>query len=79
MVSVLFTDDNTDIVTYFIMKVQFFQDIGVHNEGIGNMLVKFPTLLTYSLDKKIKPVVCPFLWQLQILLPLSCFSKGSLL
>lgn len=39
------------------MKVKFFQDLGVRNDGIANMLVKFPTLLTYSLYKKIRPVV----------------------
>lgn len=43
------------------MKVQFFQDIGVRDDAIGNMLVKFPPLLTYSLHKKIRPVVCSFL------------------
>ncbi|CAI8616937.1 unnamed protein product [Vicia faba] len=33
------------------------KDLGVRNDGIANMLVKFPTLLTYSLYKKIRPVV----------------------
>lgn len=42
------------------MKVKFFQDLGVRNDGIAKMLVKFPTLLTYSLYKKIRPVVCLF-------------------
>lgn len=70
MVFVLFRDDITDkFVVYFVMKVKFFQDLGVRNDGIANMLVKFPTLLTYSLYKKIRPVVCPFPLPLQILLP----------
>ncbi|PON57872.1 Mitochodrial transcription termination factor [Parasponia andersonii] len=33
------------------------KDIGVRDDAIGNMLVKFPPLLTYSLYKKIRPVV----------------------
>ncbi|WJX51464.1 Transcription termination factor mterf2, chloroplastic, variant 2 [Trifolium repens] len=33
------------------------KDLGVRNDGIANMLVKFPPLLTYSLYKKIRPVV----------------------
>jgi hypothetical protein len=78
MVSVLFSHDNTDnFVTYFILKVKFFQDLGVRNDGIANMLVKFPPLLTYSLYKKIRPVVCPFPFQLQSLFPLIYFSKAS--
>lgn len=40
-----------------VLKVRFFQDMGIPNEAIGNMLVKFPSLLTYSLYKKIRPVV----------------------
>lgn len=51
------------------MKVRFFQDIGVRDDGIGNMLVKFPTLLTYSLHKKIRPVVSPLLLKLKNLSP----------
>lgn len=39
------------------MKVKFFQDIGIRDDAIGKMLVKFPPLLTYSLYKKIRPVV----------------------
>ena len=39
------------------LKVRFFQDMGIPNEAIGNMLVKFPSLLTNSLYKKIRPVV----------------------
>ncbi|XP_059453749.1 transcription termination factor MTERF2, chloroplastic-like isoform X2 [Corylus avellana] len=38
-------------------KVRFFQDIGVRDDAIGNMLVKFPSFLTYSLYKKLRPVV----------------------
>jgi hypothetical protein len=45
----------------FIAKVRFFQDIGVRDDAIGNMLVKFPSFLTYSLYKKLRPVVCSFL------------------
>ena len=45
------------MLTIFIVKVRFFEDIGVRNDAIGNMLVKFPPLLTYSLNKKIRPVV----------------------
>ncbi|KAJ4851446.1 hypothetical protein Tsubulata_031894 [Turnera subulata] len=33
------------------------KDIGIQDDAIGNMLVKFPPLLTYSLYKKIRPVV----------------------
>ncbi|MBA0815551.1 hypothetical protein Gohar_000315, partial [Gossypium harknessii] len=40
-----------------VVIVQFFRDIGVQEDAIGNMLVKFPPLLTYSLHKKIRPVV----------------------
>lgn len=40
------------------LKVRFFQDIGIPDDAIGNMLAKFPPLLTYSLYKKIRPVVC---------------------
>lgn len=55
---------------YFIVKVQFFQDIGVRDDAIGNMLVKFPPLLTYSLYKKIRPVVCSFAHRGSVLLSL---------
>ena len=41
--------------------MKFFQDIGIRDEAIGNMLAKFPSLLTYSLYKKIRPVVGLFL------------------
>jgi hypothetical protein len=30
----------------------------VRSDAIGNVLVKFPPVLTYSLYKKIRPVVC---------------------
>ncbi|XP_008367181.1 transcription termination factor MTERF2, chloroplastic [Malus domestica] len=40
-----------------VPKVKFFQDIGIRDDAIGKMLVKFPPLLTYSLYKKIRPVV----------------------
>ncbi|EXB37124.1 hypothetical protein L484_018547 [Morus notabilis] len=33
------------------------KDIGIRDDAIGNMLVKFPPLLTYSLHKKIRAVV----------------------
>ena len=46
---------------YFHVKVRFFQHIDIQDDAIGNMLVKFPSLLTCSLYKKIWPVVCPFL------------------
>ncbi|KAJ4716515.1 Transcription termination factor like [Melia azedarach] len=46
-----------DFETTIVPKVKFFQDIGVRDDGIANMLVKFPPLLTYSLYKKIRPVV----------------------
>lgn len=42
-----------------LLKVRFLQDIGIHEEAIGGVLVKFPPLLTYSLYKKIRPVVSP--------------------
>ncbi|KAG4994004.1 hypothetical protein JHK86_030831 [Glycine max] len=54
MITVLFPEGNAD---NFIVKVRFFEDIGVRNDAIDNMLVKFPPLLTYSLNKKIRPVV----------------------
>lgn len=41
-----------------MLKVQFLRDVGVQDNAIGSMLVKFPPLLTYSLYKKIRPVVC---------------------
>jgi len=66
MITVLFPEGNAD---NFIVKVRFFEDIGVRNDAIDNMLVKFPPLLTYSLNKKIRPVVCPFLMQLWKLPP----------
>lgn len=43
--------------TYFLNKVQFLRDIGVQEEAIGNMLTRFPSLMTYSLYKKMRPVV----------------------
>lgn len=46
-----------DLETVIVPKVQFLRDIGVKEEAIGSMLVKFPPLLTYSLYKKIRPVV----------------------
>lgn len=36
----------------------------MREDAIGNMLVKFPPLLTYSLHKKIRPVVCSFSFDL---------------
>ncbi|MQL83822.1 hypothetical protein Taro_016307 [Colocasia esculenta] len=33
------------------------KDIGIHQEAIGGVLVKFPPILTYNLYKKIRPVV----------------------
>lgn len=36
-------------------------DIGVRSDAIGNVLVKFPPVLTYSLYKKIRPVVCSYI------------------
>lgn len=41
-----------------LFQVQFLLDIGVRSDAIGNVLVKFPPVLTYSLYKKIRPVVC---------------------
>lgn len=52
------------------MQVKFFQDIGIRDDAIGKMLVKFPPLLTYSLYKKIRPVVCSFLIQVLFLFPI---------
>ena len=46
---------------FFHVKVRFFQDIDIQDDAIGNMLVKFPSLLTCSPYKKIWPVVCLFL------------------
>ncbi|KAL5169148.1 Transcription termination factor MTERF2, chloroplastic [Glycine soja] len=46
-----------DLQMTIVPKVRFFEDIGVRNDAIDNMLVKFPPLLTYSLNKKIRPVV----------------------
>lgn len=57
----------------FYVKVQFLRDIGVREDSVGSVLVRFPQLLTYSLYKKIRPVVCSvpfpllflFLWYLR--------------
>nr|AKM76443.1 embryo defective 2219 [Pelargonium fulgidum] len=46
-----------DLESNIVQKVRFFQDMGIRNDAIGKMLVKFPPLLTYSLLKKIRPVV----------------------
>ncbi|KAE8008491.1 hypothetical protein FH972_004997 [Carpinus fangiana] len=46
-----------DLETTIVPKVRFFQDIGVRDDAIGDMLVKFPSFLTYSLYKKLRPVV----------------------
>ena len=46
---------------YFHVKVRFLQDIDIQDDALGNMLVKFPSLLTCSIYKKIWPVVCTFL------------------
>lgn len=46
-----------DLETTIVQKVRFLQDIGIKEEAIGRMLVRFPPLLTYSLYKKIRPVV----------------------
>lgn len=46
-----------DLESTIVPKVQFFRDIGVKEESIGGMLSRFPPLLTYSLYKKIRPVV----------------------
>ncbi|KAI4367671.1 hypothetical protein MLD38_023380 [Melastoma candidum] len=39
------------------IKVRFFRDIGIQDNAIGDMLVKFPPLLTYDLKRKIQRVV----------------------
>lgn len=49
--------DETDAMHLFSVQVQFLRDIGVQDDAIGKVLVKFPHLLTYSLYKKIRPVV----------------------
>nr|AKM76439.1 embryo defective 2219 [Pelargonium cotyledonis] len=46
-----------DLESNIVQKVRFFQDLGIQNDAIGKMLVTFPPLLTYSLLKKIRPVV----------------------
>nr|AKM76440.1 embryo defective 2219 [Pelargonium dichondrifolium] len=46
-----------DLESNIVQKVRFFQDLGIKNDAIGKMLVTFPPLLTYSLLKKIRPVV----------------------
>ncbi|KAI0501257.1 hypothetical protein KFK09_016200 [Dendrobium nobile] len=38
-------------------KVRFLQDIGVRQEDIGSVIARFPPFLTYSLYKKIRPVI----------------------
>lgn len=38
-------------------KVRFLKAIGVEEQVIGQVLVKFPALFSYSLDKKIRPLV----------------------
>lgn len=55
--------DETDTMHLFSVQVQFLRDIGVQDDAIGNVLVKFPHLLTYSLYKKIRPVVRSFLFR----------------
>jgi len=50
-----------------LFQVQFLQDIGVRSDAIGNVLVKFPPVLTYSLYKKIRPVVCSHILLLFVL------------
>jgi len=56
-----------DLETVIAPKVQFLQDIGVRSDAIGNVLVKFPPVLTYSLYKKIRPVVCSHILLLFVL------------
>ncbi|GMH13437.1 hypothetical protein Nepgr_015278 [Nepenthes gracilis] len=46
-----------DLETTILPKVRFLQDMGIKEDAIGRMLVKFPPFLTYSLYKKIRPVV----------------------
>lgn len=57
-----------------LFQVQFLQDIGVRSDAIGNVLVKFPPVLTYSLYKKIRPVVCSHILLLFILASASYYS-----
>ncbi len=38
-------------------KVRFLRAIGVHEEAIGKVIVEFPAFLSFSLDRKIRPVV----------------------
>lgn len=44
-------------------QVRFFRAIGIHENVIGQVIVDFPALLSYSMDRKIRPVVsttlCP--------------------
>lgn len=56
----IYTQINSESLAF--VKVRFFQDMGIPNEAIGNMIVKFPSLLTNSLYKKIRPVVSVLLY-----------------
>lgn len=38
-------------------QVRFLRAIGIREEVIGQVIVEFPALLSYSLDRKIRPVV----------------------
>ena len=44
-------------VVFFPGQVRFFRAIGIHEDAIGQVLVDFPALLSYSMDRKIRPVV----------------------
>lgn len=59
--------DDIDVYLFTFLKVKFFQDIGIRDDAVGKMLVKFPPLLTYSLYKKIRPVVRYFLIQIIVI------------
>lgn len=38
-------------------QVRFLHAIGIREEVIGQVIVEFPALLSYSLDRKIRPMV----------------------
>lgn len=61
---------NTNKFHFGFFKVQFLRDIGVQEDAIGRVLARFPSLLTYSLYKKIRPVVQFFSFFARLLLPL---------
>lgn len=53
------------IEVVWLGQVRFFRAIGIREDAIGQVLVDFPALLSYSMDRKIRPVVSTLLFVLQ--------------